>query len=524
MSAGGHSASGESAPREMQPSFVLLATGISKTYPGAKALSEVDFDLRSGEIHALCGENGAGKSTLMKVLAGNIRADEGTIRLKGEVVQFQNPLDAIRKGILLIHQEISLVPQLTVAENIFLGSLPVRAGGRIDRKALHEKATKTLRDCGYDISSSDIVGTLPIAKQQMVEIARAMAFECSVIIFDEPTASLTESESIALFANIRHLKEKNVGIVYVTHRMTEIFSISDRITVLRDGKSRGTVATRSTSENEIVHLMIGRTLDGYFHREARNPGAEVIRIDGLSVRGFVKNASFSVRSGEIVGLYGLVGSGRSELAEAIFGLRPKTAGTISWMGRPQTMRSAREAVDLGIGLVPEDRKRKGLVLGLGARDNVSLSLLRKLNFFGFSQKWKENSIFEEYKDRLKIKVSGPTAAVGTLSGGNQQKVVLAKWLATNPKFIILDEPTRGIDVGAKAEVHGIIARLASSGMAILLISSEMPEIIGVSHRIITMYQGVLKGEFDADDVTESDLVQSVMGLSEATTPREGRGQ
>jgi ABC-type sugar transport system ATPase subunit len=507
----------KSAARQAEPSpiTILQATGIVKHFPGARALTNVNFNLRAGEVHALCGENGAGKSTLMKILAGNIRQDEGTIWHKGEIVNFQSPLDAKRKGILLIHQEISLVPQLSVAENIFLGSLPVRRG-RIDRKALNASAGKTLRDCGFDIDPSETVGALPIAKQQMVEIARAMAFDCSAIIFDEPTASLTGAEAEALFVNIRRLREKGVGIVYVSHRMKEIFTLSDRVTVLRDGENRATLDTSGANEEEVVRLMIGRSLDGYFDRGERKPGPEIFRVEGLTVPGFVANASFSIREGEILGLYGLVGSGRSELAEAIFGIRAKASGKTYWMGREQPIRSARAAVDLGIGFVPEDRKKQGLVLEMSGCNNVSLASLRRLSLFGFAQARKEGRIFSEYRDRLKIKIASPTSSVLTLSGGNQQKIVLAKWLATRPKLVILDEPTRGIDIGAKAEVHALIARLAGEGMAVLLISSEMPEVMGVSHRILTMYQGVLKGEFDAEQATENMLIESVMNVAKAS--------
>jgi ABC-type sugar transport system ATPase subunit len=499
---------------ELSSATILQAAGITKHFPGARALTNVDFNLRAGEIHALCGENGAGKSTLMKILAGNIRQDSGTIWYKGQIVAFHSPLDAKRNGILLIHQEISLVPQLSVAENIFLGSLPVRSG-KIDRKALHANAAKTLRDCGFDIDPSETVGVLPIAKQQMVEIARAMAFDCSVIIFDEPTASLTEAEAKALFVNIRRLKEKGVGIVYVSHRMKEIFDLSDRVTVLRDGENRATLETSETDEDEVVRLMIGRSLDGYFDRAARKLGPEMLKVEGLTVPGFVANANFSIRQGEILGLYGLVGSGRSELAEAIFGIRAKTSGRISWMGQERSIRSARDAVELGIGFVPEDRKKQGLVLGMGGCDNISLALLRRLGAFGFTQKNKERRLFIDYRDLLKIKIASPATPVSTLSGGNQQKIVIAKWLATRPKLVILDEPTRGIDIGAKAEVHALISRLAAEGMAVLLISSEMPEILGVSHRIITMYQGVLKGEFDGEQATESALIESVMNVTKS---------
>jgi ribose transport system ATP-binding protein len=488
---------------------VLIAEGIRKTFPGVVALDDVGIDLRSGEVHALCGENGAGKSTLMKVLAGSLQPDLGSIHLNGVSVSFESPLDAREHGILLIHQEISLVPQLSVAENIFLGRLPVKRFGSVDRRALRAAAEKTLRNCGYSISPSEIVGELPIAKQQMVEIARAMTFPFQIIIFDEPTAALTDSEAELLFENIHRLKEQNVAIVYVTHKMKEVFALADRITVLRDGRNRGTLERKSTTEDQVISLMIGRQLDQYFDHAETNPGPEVVRVESLSVPGFVSNVSFSIRAGEILGLYGLVGSGRSELAEAIFGLRAKT-GKVFISGKEAEIHSAQDAVDLGVGLVPEDRKRQGLILQLGARDNIALALLRRLSVAGFTRPKRESEIFSEYAERLQIRISGPTVAVSTASGGNQQKVVLAKWLATQPKFLILDEPTRGIDVGAKADVHKLIAELARAGMAVLMISSEMPETIGVCHRILTIYQGVLRAEFDRRSATEDALMDSIV--------------
>ena len=474
-----------------------------------KALDDVGFDLRAGEVHALCGENGAGKSTLMKILAGNYRPDAGAIRVNGAPVSFASPLDARNKGILLIHQEISLVPQLSVGENIFLGRLPQKRLGRVDRKALYATAEKILRNCGYAIAPTEIVGELPIAKQQMVEIARAMAFDFSIVIFDEPTAALTDSEAEVLFQNIRRLRERNVAIVYVTHKMKEVFALSDRVTVLRDGCNRGTLETKEITEDQVISLMIGRLLERYFDRAEKNFGEEVVRVEGLSVPGYVSNVSFSIRAGEILGLYGLIGSGRSELAEAIFGLRPKT-GRILMFGTEAAIRKAQDAVDLGIGLVPEDRKRQGLVLQLGGRENLTLALLRRLSSFGFTRSSEESALFAEYKERLNIKIANSTDPVTTASGGNQQKIVLAKWLATRPKFLILDEPTRGIDVGAKAEVHGLIAELARSGMAVLMISSEMPEIIGVCHRILTIYEGTIRGEFDGATATEDALMETII--------------
>jgi ribose transport system ATP-binding protein len=507
------SSSRGSSPPADAGGVVMRVEGIRKSFPGVIALNGVSFDLRAGEVHALCGENGAGKSTLMKILAGSQAPDAGVLLFKGHPVLLSSPLEAKEKGILLIHQEISLVPELSVAENLFLGSLPMLSFGRVDRKTLLRRAKEVLESNDVGVSPNAIAGELSIAQQQMVEIARASAFQCEVVIFDEPTASLTETEAEALFTTIQRLRGEGVAIAYISHKMKEIFRVSDRVTVLRDGEVRGTLRTRETNEDEVTRLMIGRTLDRYFHRAKRRGGAEVLRVENLSVPGFARNVSFSLRAGEILGLYGLVGAGRSELAEAIFGLRVKTSGDVFVEGHEAKIRSAKDALELGLGLVPEDRKKQGLVLTMGSRQNAGLALLRQISKFGFVANEREETIYQSYRKRLDIRSASSSAKVGTLSGGNQQKIVLAKWLATQPKLLILDEPTRGIDVGAKTEVHSLISDLAEQGLAVLLISSEMPEIMGLSHRILTMQQGIVTGEFDAESVTEEELVVAVMHRS-----------
>ena len=495
------------------PPALLEARGVSKSFPGVRALDNVDFAVRPGEVHALCGENGAGKSTLMKVLAGNQAPDAGEIRFHGTPVTLQSPLDAKRRGILLIHQEISLVQQMSVAENIFLGSLPAGPLGRVRRKALFRTAADVLRRAGIDpadVQATDLVGTLSIARQQMVEIARASALQSAVVIFDEPTASLTGAEAEVLFRTIERLRRDGIGVVYISHKMGEIFRLSDRVTVLRDGRFRGTLETARTTEAEVTSLMIGRTLAASYRRPRRAGGANLLALCNLSVQGRVHDAALSIREGEIVGLYGLIGAGRSELAEAICGLRPRASGEILWRGAPVSIRSARDALRLGIALVPEDRKLQGVVLGMSAQDNLAMVTMRSSARMGFNDQGAERGLFERFRDRLRIKVAGPRTAVGTLSGGNQQKIVLGKWMATDPRLLILDEPTRGIDVGAKAEIHDLITRLAEDGLAVLLISSEMPEILGLSHRILSMHDGRIVAEFDAEGASEDDLIASVM--------------
>lgn len=490
---------------------LLSVKDICKSFPGVRALNNVSFDLYPGEVHALCGENGAGKSTLMKILAGAYVPDSGEIRFQGEPCYFTSILDARKRGILLVHQEISLVNELSVAENLFMGNLPTVNGWFLDRKALYSRAQVVLDRCGYPIDAQWTVENLSIAQQQMVELARAEAFQSSVVIFDEPTASLTDKEAAALFENIQTLKSRNVAIVYISHKMKEIFSISDRITVLRDGQTRATVTTRTTNEVEITKLMIGRELDSARHRHSTTIGEAVLKLSDVDVDGYVKGANLTLHKGEVVGLYGLIGAGRSELAEAIFGIRQISRGQVMIDGNPVQITSPREAVRLGIGLVPEDRKLQGLVLGMSCSDNVALTVLPSLAVNGVTQPRAEQTIYREYKEKLNIKATSGQTAVGTLSGGNQQKVVIAKWLATKPKVLILDEPTRGIDVGAKAEIYELIGTLASEGMAVLLISSELPEILALSSQVVTMYHGHISGEFDGSDATEDKLLSAAMG-------------
>ena len=511
MTAHGPASADASAPSPPAAGDVVLEVrGLSKRFPGVKALDRVDLTLRAGEVHAVVGENGAGKSTLMKILAGSQPADEGSIRHLGEEVNLASPLDARQRGILLIHQEISLVPGLTVAENIFLGSLPRAALGRVDLRRLRQAAKEVVEHGGYGLDVDAVVGDLSVAKQQLVEIARASAFRCSVVIFDEPTASLNGAEAEALYANVAALAESGVAVVYISHRMPEVFRLSHRITVLRDGQSQGTLDTADTDLDEVTQRMIGRTMDAYVHRPATSPGEVLLELDEVGVPGHLDGISLQLRQGEIVGLYGLVGAGRSELAEVLFGLRARSGGAIRWKGAPVDIRSPRDAMRLGIGFVPEDRKLQGLMLSLACQDNMVLPLLDRLAWMGTTRTAAERGVYERFRALLGIRAPSGATLVGKLSGGNQQKIVLSKWLARDPALLILDEPTRGIDVGAKAELHHLIADLASRGMAILLISSEMQEVMGLSQRIVTISQGGITGEFDARSATEDDLVRGVM--------------
>ena len=488
---------------------VLSVSGITKTVPGVRALDDVSFDVRAGEVHALMGENGAGKSTLMKVLAGLYKPDAGTITLRGKPVTITSPLVAREKGILLIHQELSLSPELSVAENIYLGAWPTNALGMLNKRKLRADAQRALDALGCDFGPGTRVGTLSIARQQMVEIARSQAFNADVVIFDEPTASLTDGERRQLFATIARLKAAGVGIVYISHKMDEIFEITDRITVLRDGQVQGTRVTADTDLAGITRMMIGRDLASYFHRAREDFRDEVLRVEGLSRAGLFTRVDLSVRAGEVLGLYGLVGAGRSELVETIFGLRRADAGRLVWKGQEIPFPTPRQAVDLGMALVPESRKEQGLVLGMGGRENVTLPHLASFSRGGVMDRGRERQVFDKYRDILDIKTTGPEQPVEKLSGGNQQKFVLAKWLCAEPALIILDEPTRGIDVGSKSAIHELIAKLAEDGLAVIVISSEMPEVLGVSHRILTMTEGRISGSFTGDGMTEQALIDAV---------------
>jgi ABC-type sugar transport system ATPase subunit len=426
----------------------LRLEGIVKTFPGVRALDGVSFDVRAGEVHALLGENGAGKSTLMKVLAGMYAADEGKIFIEEQEVVMRSPLEAKAKGVVLIHQELSLAEEMTAAENIYLGELPHNRFGIVDWNTLHTKAGEILDRLNCDFGPETRVGNLSIAKQQMVEIARALTVDAKAVIFDEPTASLTDAEKVVLFDIIKDLRSRGVGIVYISHRMEEIFAISDRLSVLRDGSYRGTLVTADTNEDEVTQLMIGRKLDLTHAIIPNELGKVALEVQGLSCGSLYNNVSFSVREGEVVGFYGLVGAGRTEIAETLFGLRTPTTGKILLDGQEATINSPVDAIESGISLVPESRKEQGLVLGMNCRDNMTLPQIDDLTAGPFVSNGAEIAIYDMYRDRLQIKSPSWRQVVGNLSGGNQQKIVIGKWLSMKPNVLIVDEPTRGIDVGS----------------------------------------------------------------------------
>ena len=498
---------------------ILEAESIDKRFPGVHALDDVSLSIAAGEVHAVVGENGAGKSTLMKILSGAQGPDRGTIRVDGQAVTIESPRAAQELGIITIYQELSLVDTLSVGENIFLGDLPTRAGAswQVDWPTVWRRSTELLNRVGARVRPQTPVRNLSVAQKQMVEIARALARNVRVLILDEPTSSLTERETEKLFEIITQLQSRGVGIIYISHRLGEVFQIAQRVTVLRDGKVVGSLPVREASEDMLVRMMVGRDLSRLF-TEARLSDAPVrLEVRGLSRRGVLHDVSFSVRGGEVVGLAGLVGAGRTELARCLFGADAINSGEIVLDGSKVNIRTPGDAVDLGIALVPEDRKLQALILGMGVRENLSLPMLDRLGSPFVPSRSRERALVSDYIKSLRIRTPHMEQRVSALSGGNQQKVVIARWLATKPKVLILDEPTRGIDVGAKAEVHALIARLAEQGVAILMISSELPEILGMSHRILVMRGGRIVADIPRQHASEESIMAAATGQTlEAT--------
>ncbi|HEX2979791.1 MAG TPA: sugar ABC transporter ATP-binding protein [Anaerolineaceae bacterium] len=485
---------------------------ITKTYPGVRAVQDVTLEVFPGEILALAGENGAGKTTLMNVLTGVVQADEGRIYLDGKEVRVDSPRRAQELGISMIHQELALIPQLTVGQNIYLGREPrSRLPAVIDWPRLYRDAQQALDRMNLSITVKAQIADLSNAERQLVEIAKALSFQARLIVFDEPTSSLTERETHVLFELMRSLRREGVSLIYISHRMEEIFELSDRVAVMRDGQLVGVEKTAALSTLKVVQMMVGRELTEFFPKQASQPGEVVLRAERLRSGRLLRDASLELRRGEIVGLAGLVGAGRTDLAEALFGARPLDAGQIWVNGQPEQIRSPRDAIRLGIALVPEDRKIDGLFLGQSVRSNAGVSLLGRFSRLGFINFRKIAEQVSRLVEQLKIRTPSLTQRVRNLSGGNQQKVVISRWLALNPKILILDEPTRGVDVAAKAEIHGLISDLASQGMAILMISSELPEVLGVSDRVLVMREGRVVAEFPRAEATQDRIMQAATG-------------
>jgi len=489
---------------------ILVMGGISKNFPGVRALDEVTFEARAGEVHALVGENGAGKSTLMKILAGALAADGGEIRIEGRRAQITSPLRAQALGIGMIYQDFNLVPHLTVAENIFLGREPGRARWLVDRRRLHREAQAILQRLGVPLDPRRTVDRLSVAQQQMVEIAKAVSGEAKIIAMDEPSATLTENELRRLFELIRSLRAAAHSVIYISHRLEEIFEIADRVTVLRDGRRIGTHEIGEVDAEAIIRMMVGRPLTAKIPKEQAALGREVLRVEGLS-GGPVRGVSFSVRAGEIVGLTGLVGAGRTEVARLIFGADRRRAGRILLEGEEVKIAGPAAAIGHGMGFVTEDRKRQGLVLGMTVRENVTLAELERLSALGFVRRDRERAEVGRAVESLRIRTPSMEQLVRNLSGGNQQKVVLAKWLLTESRALFFDEPTRGIDVGAKVEIYRIMNDLARRGVAMVMITSELPEALGMSDRILVMREGRIAAELARREATQEMIMAYATG-------------
>ena len=503
---------------------LLRMTAISKRFPGVQALSDVSLEVLPGEVHALLGENGAGKSTLLKILSGAQRADHGVIEFAGKPVMLASPSDAQRLGIVTIYQEFTLAPNMTIAENVFIGREPGQAGFVNWHKMIAETRAITTQ-LGLELKPTALVRDLSVAEQQMVEIARALSMRSRLIVMDEPTSALSSTEVEKLFSIIHDLKAQGLGIIFVTHRLEEVMRICDRYTVLRDGRQVGSGPIAETTLDGIIRLMVGRQVDALFaHRPSAAPGDVALRVEGLTRRGnaqdpqasVLNNVELEVRAGEILGVAGLVGAGRTEMARAIFGADPFDAGRIIIQGEEVPVRSPRDAIRHGIGLVPEDRKQQALFLALAVRANLSMAAHDRIARWRiFIDEVAERALVREYSTALKIRMASPEQIVTNLSGGNQQKVVLARWLALRPRILIVDEPTRGIDIGAKVDVHGLLFEMARSGIAVIAISSELPEILAISDRIVTMREGRVTGNVPRDQASEEKLMAMMTLNAEA---------
>ncbi len=484
---------------------VIKIEQVSKAFGGVQALKNVDFEIFPGEVHAILGENGAGKSTLIKIITGVQQPDAGQIFLEGKPIRFANTREAQALGIAAIYQEPSLFPDLDIAENIFVGRQPMRRWG-VDWKKMYQAASSLLERLGLTIDPRTKARELSVAQQQVVEIARALSINAKVLIMDEPTSSLTQGEVEDLFAIVRQVRQAGTAIVFISHRLEELFALADRVTTLRDGSFVGTRAMSEVTTEDLIRMMVGRTLDQLFPKQTVPVGEVVLQVEGLSVEGSFTGVSFELHSGEILGMSGLIGAGRTNVAQAIFGIEPATAGTIKLDGKVVTIKSPETAMALGIGYVPEDRKEHGLVLEMSIAQNITLPVLAKFAHASWLDNESELQAAQVAAQQLEVKMTSVGQKVGQLSGGNQQKVVLAKWLGTKPRVLILDEPTRGIDVGTKAAVHRLMSSLAAQGLAILMISSELPEVLGMSDRILVMRAGRLTGQFSRAEATQEKLI------------------
>jgi len=494
----------------MGDGVLLQIEGISKEFPGVKALDNVDLTIKKGMVHALVGENGAGKSTLIKILAGVYTRDTGKIIFESNPVIINSPADSLGLGIKVVFQELALIPHLTVAENVFLESFPLKRNKVIDWEMMSKKTAEILLSIGLSINPKDKVYKLTVSQQQMVEIARALSHEAKLIVMDEPTSALTPKEIKFLFDVIRKLKDLDIGILYVTHKLEEVFELCDRVTVLRDGKCISSNNIDETNTDEVVKDMVGRSIKTLFPRTHTGKGNVVLRVENLSTERKLKDVALTVHAGEVVGIFGLLGAGRTELAKAIFGLDAITDGKILIDGQELKVGSTSHSTKMGLGLLTEDRKEEGLVLQMSVAQNITLPSIREFSSFGVIRRKLEAKRSNEFVQKLRIKTPSLRQKVMFLSGGNQQKVLLARWLMKKLKVIILDEPTRGIDVGAKAEIHRLIDELAKAGLAVVVMTSEMPELLGVSDHIVVMSNGRITGEFEKNSATQESILAAAI--------------
>ncbi|MGE5373844.1 MAG: sugar ABC transporter ATP-binding protein [Bacteroidota bacterium] len=485
---------------------ILELKNISKSFSGVEVLHRVSFALRPGEVHALLGENGAGKSTLVKVITGVHQPDGGEVLLDGNPVHFRDTWETRQAGITAIYQELSLFPDLNVAENIFVGYQPLAAGGRIDWRKLYKQAGDLLNSLGVHLDLKQKARSLSIAQQQMVEIARAFSLNARILIMDEPTSSLTLNEVADLFRLVRRLREEGKAIIFISHRLEELFEIADRVTVLRDGTYVDTRSMNDVTRDDLIRMMVGRTISNLFPKQDVKAGEVILQVENLTRAGSFRDISFELRKGEILGMAGLVGAGRTNVARAIFGVEPATGGRIKIDGREVNVTSPRQAIGLGLAYVPEDRQLHGLIPAMHITSNISLPMLREYARSGWMNFKTERKASFDAARQMEVRASNIWQKARELSGGNQQKVVLAKWLATQPRILILDEPTRGIDVGTKAAVHALMSKLASEGMAILMISSELPEVLGMSDRILVMHEGHMTAQFTRAEATQEKII------------------
>lgn len=491
--------------------YVLEMDGIEKSFPGVAALKGVTLRVRAGTVHGVMGENGAGKSTLMKIAIGLYQSDAGDIRFKGKSVAVGSINESLRLGISMIHQELSPLPYMTVAQNIYLGREMRNRLGLIDHGAINRATKRLLDDLKIRIAPTAIMGTLSVAQMQLVEIAKAVSYEAALVIMDEPTSALTEKEVAHLFEIIADLKARGVAVVYITHKMDEVFAITDEVSVYRDGEYVGTSPSDAITREQLIKMMVGRSIDKFFQKERATIGEVILEVEGLTRAGHCNDVSFKLHRGEILGFAGLVGAGRTEVMEALFGVAPRQAGVVKVRGQKVVINSAKDAIGHGMAFLTEDRKRTGLYLNQSVRDNISIASLPKHVRGGFVQHAKVKALCDSAVGQLSIKTPSLGQLVMYLSGGNQQKVLVSRWLATDPDILILDEPTRGIDVGAKAEIYKIMSELALRGKAIILISSELPEILAMADRVVVMHEGDKVGEISHEEATQEKILHMATG-------------